>query len=137
MKTAADLSKLTNAQLDEVYKLNIGYKPIEDDGVTREEVIKVLVDYQENAGPLKMDYAQSWITPKPVEKPQGFSIKIETAKLEIKIETHTDGIPFKLIELATTIDEYPAHHVEVMLESDINVKQVFVGYIQKDRPNKF
>lgn len=53
--------------------------------------------------------------------------------MEIKIETFTEAIPFVLTSLLSEgIDQYPAHHLEVLLENDRNIKFVFVGYLSKE-----
>lgn len=46
MKTEFD--KYTDAQLDEIYYVNVGYRPIAEDGATRETVIDLLKSYKDD-----------------------------------------------------------------------------------------
>ena len=45
-----NLSGFSDKQLDEIYFMTVGYRPLSEDGATREEVIGILEGWEEENG---------------------------------------------------------------------------------------
>jgi protein involved in sex pheromone biosynthesis len=48
--TMIDFTQFTNDQLDVIYEKTVGYRPIADDGLTREDAIELIASYDREHG---------------------------------------------------------------------------------------